>query len=167
MFAVTPAVATASRQWLKSSGLITVVRATFHLCPLMRIREAFRYLWPGDTFIESPFPACLSAAFGIPAGRGVAPGTPAREPGPHGPPPFVRPAASGSLCRAARVLNCQRFGESSRISAKPGSRRCPPSLSRKCRDLLGLAASCLNTTGFCRRLGSGARVASCAVVVTR
>jgi hypothetical protein len=37
MFAVTPAVATASRQWLKSSGLITVVRATFHLCPLMRI----------------------------------------------------------------------------------------------------------------------------------
>jgi hypothetical protein len=46
MFAVTPAAATTGRQWLKSSGLITVVRAAFHLCPLMRIREAFRYLWP-------------------------------------------------------------------------------------------------------------------------
>jgi hypothetical protein len=46
MFAVTPAAATTGRQWLESSGLITVVRAAFHLCPLMRIREAFRYLWP-------------------------------------------------------------------------------------------------------------------------
>nr|HEV8008671.1 hypothetical protein [Bradyrhizobium sp.] len=55
MFAVTPAAATTGRQWLKSSGLITVVRAAFHLCPLMRIREAFRYLWqPLMTPILSP-----------------------------------------------------------------------------------------------------------------
>jgi antirestriction protein ArdC len=49
---------------------------------------------PMRHIIGSPFLACLSAAFGIPAGRGVAPGTPARAP------PFVRPAAGGSSCRA-------------------------------------------------------------------
>jgi len=83
---------------------------------------------------------------------GAAPAPPCGSQSPRDPGPLFDPPSGGSSCRAARVLNCQRFGESSRISAKPGSRRCPPSLSRKCRDLLGLAASCLNITGFCRRL---------------
>jgi hypothetical protein len=69
------------------------------------------------------------------------------------------------LCRV-RVLNCQRFWREFSNLGKPRFRCGRPSLSRKYRDSLGLAASCLNTTGFCRRLGSSARVASCAVVVT-
>jgi len=46
MFAVTSAAATARRQQLKTLGLLAACPAVFHLCPLMRIREAFRYFWP-------------------------------------------------------------------------------------------------------------------------
>jgi hypothetical protein len=46
VFAVISPNATETAMAGKASGCAPPVRAAFHLCPLMRIREAFRYFWP-------------------------------------------------------------------------------------------------------------------------
>src|SRR5271168_4323533 len=46
MFAVTSAAAVTRWRSLKSLGLRAASLTAFHLCPLMRIRETFRYFWP-------------------------------------------------------------------------------------------------------------------------
>src|SRR5271163_3152389 len=50
MFAVTSAAATARMATAEKPRIYSPpVTAPFHLCPLMRIREAFRYFWPNKS----------------------------------------------------------------------------------------------------------------------